>query len=52
MTATARDLAALPEAARRNVLTGLTGEELAALEFEWRFWARADQLPPPGEGDG
>ena len=46
MTATARHLAALPDDARRAVLAGLTEAELAALEYEWRFWARPDQLPP------
>jgi phage terminase large subunit-like protein len=49
MTATARDLAALPDDARRAVLHDLTGEELAALEYEWKFWARPDQLPPEGD---
>jgi phage terminase large subunit-like protein len=49
MTATARDLAALPPDARRNVLTGLTAEELASLEHSWEFWARPDQLAPPGD---
>jgi phage terminase large subunit-like protein len=47
--ATARDLAGLSDDARRNVLAGLTAGELAALEYEWRFWARSDQLPPPGD---
>jgi phage terminase large subunit-like protein len=48
MSATARTLAGLPPDDRRNVLTGMTAGELAALEFEWRFWARPDQLPPDG----
>jgi phage terminase large subunit-like protein len=48
MTAAALQLAALPEADRRRVLVGLSEDELAALEYEWRFWARPDQLPPEG----
>jgi hypothetical protein len=46
MSATARHLADLPDYARRAVLRGLSEPELAALEFEWHFWARNDQLPP------
>ena len=49
MTATARALAELPEADRRAVLGDLTAAELATLEFEWKFWARNDQLPPRGD---
>ena len=44
--ANARHLAAMPDKARRAVLAGLTEPELAALEFSWEFWARADQMPP------
>ena len=49
MTATARDIANLSDAARREVLEGLSPAELSALEYEWSFWGRIDQLPPPGD---
>jgi phage terminase large subunit-like protein len=45
-TATARTLAQLTPDARHAVLADLSSDELAALEYEWRFWARPDQLPP------
>ena len=47
--ASAHDLAGLDADERRSVLAGLAPEELAALEYEWPFWARADQLPPAGD---
>jgi predicted phage terminase large subunit-like protein len=47
--ATAHALANLPAEARRGILDGMTEAELSAIEYEWRFWARPDQLPPPGD---
>lgn len=47
--ATAHTLAGLSANARRDVLAGLSTDELAALEHEWKFWARTDQLPPQSE---
>src|SRR5215510_9225178 len=42
-------LALLPRAEREAFLARCTPEELAALEFDWAgFWARPNQLPPPG----
>lgn len=32
----------------REILGRLSEAELLALSYEWRFWARDDQLPPPG----
>lgn len=29
-----------------EVIASMTGDEMEALHYEWRFWARADQLPP------
>jgi phage terminase large subunit-like protein len=49
VTATARRLAEMPEAERRRVLCSLPEGDLQALEYHWGFWARADQLPPPGD---
>lgn len=41
-------LLALTKAQRRKVLEGMTRKERAALHFDWRFWARAEQLTPAG----
>ena len=42
-------LASLPEAERLAILQSLTPAELASLEHEWRFWARPEQIAPPGD---
>jgi phage terminase large subunit-like protein len=45
----ASQLALLPEAEREAFLGQCTAEELASLEYDWPgFWARPNQLPPPG----
>ena len=44
----AQSLASLPEALRTEALGTLTEEQAAELLFDWRFWARPDQLPPEG----
>jgi phage terminase large subunit-like protein len=41
-------LAKLPAPKRRAFLTKLSPEERAELEYDWRFWARPEQLAPPG----
>lgn len=33
----------------RSFLESLTEDEASELEYRWPFWARPDQLPPPGE---
>src|SRR3546814_18899627 len=33
---------------RMTALNELSDRELATLMFDWRFWARTKQLPPPG----
>lgn len=39
----------LPSDRRRDILRQFTPRQIAAIAFEWRrFWARPDQLPPPG----
>lgn len=50
MTATslAIELARLPVAEREIFLMGLTREEMTALRWDWRFWARPEQVEPPG----
>jgi phage terminase large subunit-like protein len=39
-------LAALPEDERRKALASLPAADLAALEYCWPVWGRADQMPP------
>jgi phage terminase large subunit-like protein len=34
---------------REAMLAQLTESEARHLEYDWRFWARPNQLPPPGE---
>jgi phage terminase large subunit-like protein len=36
----------LPESERIQILNDFSDEELLALEYDWLFWARQDQLPP------
>jgi phage terminase large subunit-like protein len=36
-------------AERTRILADLTAEEWAALEYDWAFWARRNQLPPHGD---
>src|SRR5207237_1374878 len=42
----ASTLALVPTAARAQALAALSDEEVAALEYDWVFWARPTQLPP------
>jgi len=44
----AERLRALPEEARSEFLANLPLELAATARWEWRFWARPDQLEPPG----
>ena len=45
----AADLAKLPEAARAAFIARLSPQEAALLPYLWEFWARAEQLLPPGD---
>lgn len=45
----AEQLASLSPAERLRWLENLSEEEIAALEFEWPFWARPAQIAPAGE---
>lgn len=45
----AASLASLPEAERLKVLADLSDAEVAALEWDWRFWARPNQIAPGGD---
>lgn len=46
MTVAARDLARLSAEHRAAFLASLTELEAAHLLYDWRFWARPEQLPP------
>ena len=45
----AERLAAMPGEAARFYLDGLSDGAVAALALHWPFWARPQQLPPPGD---
>ena len=45
----AESLASLPEHQRNQILSELSDEEAAELEYDWNAWARPNQLPPPGD---
>lgn len=45
----AQRLADCSDEARAAVLAGLSRDAIAALPFNWPFWARPDQLPPLGD---
>lgn len=50
MTSSLRDsMLSLSVEQRAAELAKLTDEEAAALLFDWEFWARSDQLEPPGD---
>lgn len=40
-------LSLLPDSERTQILSTLSEEEARALEFDWEFWGRTDQLTPP-----
>jgi phage terminase large subunit-like protein len=42
-------LASLPKAERDGILLSLTEEQREELLWEWKFWARPEQLPPEGD---
>ena len=42
----ASSLASLPELERATILAEMTDPELLELEFDWKFWARQNQLAP------
>lgn len=42
-------LAQLPQEERDLILGKLSDEAKAALKYDWDFWARPAQLPPPGD---
>ncbi len=50
-TSPAQYLASLPENERNEWLNQLSDLERAELNYNWKFWARPNQLPPPGDWD-
>jgi phage terminase large subunit-like protein len=42
-------LASLPETQRHEILNALPGHVRGKIYWLWKFWARADQLPPDGK---
>lgn len=42
-------LSSLDEAERAATLATLPPQAIAALKYDWEFWARPDQLPPSGD---
>ncbi len=45
----AERVAALQPAARKKLLNTLTDEQVEDLLFDWGFWARPEQMMPPGD---
>lgn len=45
----AQSLASLSVTERKAVLSSLSDEDALALLYDWTFWARPKQLPPPGD---
>jgi phage terminase large subunit-like protein len=43
------DILALPIARREELLLGFTPRQWEVLIYDWRLWARRDQLPPDGD---
>lgn len=41
-------MALLPESDRSKILSELSDEEIIQLEYDWKFWARQNQLEPEG----
>ena len=39
----------LPQTERTKAIQSLSNKEAEALYYDWEFWARPNQLPPPGD---
>ena len=48
MRITAEDLRKLPSDEVADVLSSLSPEQAEELKYDWKFWARPDQLEPDG----
>ena len=49
MRSMAADLASLPEDRRAEILADLTEDQAKDLLYDWQFWARKNQIAPPGD---
>lgn len=49
MQSVAALLASLPEAQMEQTLRSLTPRQIESLPYEWRFWARPEQIAPDGD---
>ena len=45
----AQIFAALPEEEQQEYLAALSPEMMAALKYQWNWWARPNQLEPEGD---
>ncbi len=45
----AHSIGLLPETERRKAIQSLSPKEAESLLWDWQFWARPNQLPPPGD---
>ena len=45
-------MASLPKEERKKIINRLSNEEAEDLLYDWKFWARPKQLPPPGKWFG
>lgn len=45
----AEKFAKLPRAQQERMLARMTAEEVEALQWDWSFWGRPEQLPPAGD---
>jgi phage terminase large subunit-like protein len=48
-TSVVESFLALPDADRTKLLAEMSDEVAAGLFYDWRFWARPNQLPPEGD---
>lgn len=39
----------LPEEERKEIINSLNDDEAEEILYDWKFWARPKQLPPPGD---
>jgi phage terminase large subunit-like protein len=45
----AQRFSALPPAEKKKLIRRLSDDDLEALLYDWKFWARPEQLPPGGD---
>jgi predicted phage terminase large subunit-like protein len=45
----ARSLASLADPLRDSLIRSLTRRQALTIRYDWSFWARPEQLPPPGD---